>query len=166
MSRAERKLQRDGVKAFDMCDVKVVKMVKYGYPVDTEVRVSGDEFIVPLVATDYTKRFIEGEDESSRKNHYAGSRAIIECPYTEDTGITLESQFDNHNGELRAYESIRKNAGVLACRTCQYSGMTPVEVSIARTEFAKAEAERIKAFELLEEARAEIAQLANPKIEI
>ena len=49
--------------------------------------------------------------------------------------------------------SVRDNAGLLACRTCQYSGLTQVEVSVRRREFADAEKERIEAFQRLQTAR-------------
>ncbi len=151
-----RRMMKAGQKAFDACDVKSVKFSSLSYPPGVDI-IKTDYAVIPKKAKDVASA-VEGTSDAIGR-WYGGSRARLDCPYTEDAGVEIESQFNNHLTKEIAYDSLRSIAATIACRTCQYSSMTPVEVTIRRTEFAAAEAERLKAFALLEEARQEVAAI-------
>lgn len=150
-------MRREGVESFDSCDVKVVKMITHGYPPDVKLQTASSTSIIPVDAADYAKK--KAKDAPLI---YGGHLAVLDCPYTQDTGEKISSAFNNHNGVAAAYDSVRENAGLIACRTCRFSGMTPAEVSIDRKEFAQAETERLRAYEGLEQARVELGIIEPP----
>lgn len=163
MKRSQRKIVREGLEAFDECKVRVVRVTDYAYPTNVLLKVSGP-FIHPVNRADRErKRSVSKFTEGSSKM-YGGSGAKLDCPYTQDTGIEISSDYTNHNGVQRAHESLRQNAGCIACRGCQYSGVDPVEVSSMRRAYAAAETERIAQQKLLDAARAELDSVSPPHL--
>lgn len=127
-----------GNRAFERCDVKVVEFVDYVY-------VDKDRKNVTIT-----------QDAARDPRPHGGNGAVLHCPRTEDDRVNVESQFSNHPTRERALNSLKSLAGKLICRDCRFSSMTPVEVSIARTELAEAEKARIIAYAALMEARNEL----------
>lgn len=138
-------MSRNGRKAFNRCDVKVV-----------EIKRRLRDKVTNLVI-DETAR------ESGKNYALNGHGAELHCPRTEDDRVAIKSDSQSHSSQAEALASVRGLAGQLLCAECRYSSMTPVQVSIERTELAKAEADRVVAFQALEAARAEIAVLENPE---
>lgn len=138
-------MSRAGRKAFDKCNVKVVEILPYIYS-DDEQR------------TFKVKRSIDKGGLLT-----GGSHAILHCPRTEDKRVNAESEKREKASQLAALDELRRIAGEMLCRTCMYSSMTPVEVSVQRKDFAEAEAERITAFaerdKAISAAKAEIELL-------
>lgn len=137
-------MSRAGRKAFRKCDVKAVLFKSYVYTDDGEEK--------EVISTT--------PSEDSRQ--FAGVAAVLECPRTQDDKLQqIESQFTDHPTNLAALQSLAELAGELVCAECRYSNMTPVQVSIQRADFAKAEADRVLAYQVLEAARAEIRALES-----
>lgn len=135
-------MSRAGRKAFARCDVKVV------------------EFNRRYRTHDETRLVVNEEERVPEKNYSInGYGVILRCPRTEDDEISIRSDRDSHPSQIEALNSIKSVVGKLLCAECRYSHMTPVQVSVARTEFAKAEAERLEAYGALELARKEVAEL-------
>lgn len=147
--RRSTRRKRAGEAAFDACDVKRVVITESVYD-DTE---EGEEAVVS-----------EAPLEDNR--YFAGNGAELICPRTEDDGIQISSQYNNHLDRVGAYNSVRTQAGELACGTCMYAGLTPVEVSIARTELANAEVDRIEAYRLRKEAIEELNRQFPVSVEV
>lgn len=142
-------MSRTGRKAFDTCNVRTTEFTDYG-----------------LIASD-DKRAVRPIDKIARgeKYYYYGATAKLHCPKTEDdrTVIETKSYDDSTSG---AGKRLRSLAGAILCNTCPYPGMSEVEVSIYRGDLARAEAERLQAYKLLEQARQDIASLDLPNEDI
>ena len=129
-----------GKQSFDRCDVKTVEIISRA----TKGILNYDSSVAPEGAI------------------HSGYRAKLHCPRIEDDDrLKVSSNNLNYSYQSEAVRSVRKIAAQLICRDCMYSDMTPVQVSIARKEFANAETERVKAYQALEAAREEIEQ-ASP----
>lgn len=136
-------MSRAGRKSFDNCSVKRVEFVDFV----AEEGVFGKS--IPSLN-------ITVDSRSSR-----GTSATLMCPRTEVEGVSLEANYNKVNTRDDSYKEVRQRAGEILCRNCEFSGMTPTEVSIAQTEYAKAETDRIEAFKALEAAREEIKSIEN-----
>jgi len=139
---------RAGRKAFDECDVKRVEFKTFVWEVDEENKP--------------THRRVLSGDPSEDTRTSAGHGAVLHCPRTEDDKVFVQSESNTHYSRNEALRSVRKAAGNLLCRDCQFATMTPVQVSIERTELANAERARIEAYHALDEARAELEAAARP----
>lgn len=153
-------MSRAGKKAFDRCDVKVVEFKDTVYEHPTQVMPGN--YVVPLGGLGTVASRPTSPADAGMQ--YAGSGAALHCPRTEDERVNIHSAYSNHNGRLLALKSVRNLAGELLCRTCRFSTMTPVEVSIERKALADAETERVESFILLEAARAEIRAIGQPEL--
>jgi hypothetical protein len=137
---------RAGKKAFNKCNVRVVEFERFIYDSETEHVVTEDQ------------------REPHRDYFLRGYRAILRCPRTEDDGVEVASPYKSHDTQRIALAHLRELAGDLICRDCMYPSMTPVQVSIKRKELAEAEAERLHAYKLVQQARDEIDHLLTPQI--
>jgi hypothetical protein len=125
-----------------MCDVRTVEFRR-------RIRVYEDdrEKYKILDESDVTP----GQRENSKINGYS---ARLHCPRIEDDQyVNVESATYHHSTQVEALRSVRALASELLCRTCMFSGMTPVEVAHQRAELARAEVERTQAFSELAQAR-------------
>lgn len=135
-------MSRAGNKAFRGCDVKSVSFTEFVF--------IGPGKSNPTVS----------EHPSSDVRQFAGNAAKLICPRVEDDKIQIDSQLTNHPNKKAALKSVEKLAGELVCGDCRYATMTPVEVSIARTDFARAEANRMEAYQALLEGYDEVNRIS------
>jgi hypothetical protein len=135
-------MSRAGKRSFDRCDVKVVEFKEFGYR-------EGSSGIASLC---------KDLPNGGKDNVNAGYWAVLHCPRTEDERIEVTSENETRRNKPNALKEVRTLAGQLVCEHCRFSTMTPVEVSIERTRFANAEAERIEAFGLRQAAIAELVE--------
>lgn len=84
--------------------------------------------------------------------------AKLHCPRTEDDRVEVKTEGLNQT-KNDAIRNLAKVAGGMVCASCPYAGKSEVEVTIYRTDLAKAEAERLHAYQTLDEARKEVEQL-------
>ena len=134
-----------GKQSFDRCDVKTVEIIGRSAFIKEGRQWNSD-----------TKNAPEG-------SWHFGYRAQLHCPRIEDDErLKISSNNKNYNYQSEAVRSVRSIAAQLICRDCMYAEMTPVQVSIARKDFAKAETERIQAYKALEAAREEIEKISPP----
>ncbi len=151
-------MSRAGDKTFDRCDVKVVEFIDSVFTEPTEVH--RGSHIVPLSGLGTVDKEIV-EDDSGQFKQYAGSGAKLHCPRTQDDRLNVESAVGNHDGRIRALQSLRALAGELLCSTCRYSSMSPVDVALEQAKLANAEAGRLQGLALRAKAIAELNE-ANP----
>jgi len=131
-------MSRAGKRAFRRCDVKEVELSTFVY----EKEGGGVRHIK--------------DAKKGRVYNLAGANANLHCPRTESPLVKVSSEDKAGMSKVQAVKSLEELAGELLCRDCRFSTMTPVQVSIARAELDLAEAERIRAHQLLTEARAEL----------
>lgn len=147
MSRASRKVQREGRVAFGNCDVKAAEITRF-FQYDDEKGFSTGAVVA------------EADLDASKPNHFNGYRARLDCPRTQDDPrLVIESPYRSHATQLEAVEALVPLAAALVCRDCMYSGMTPVQVSIARKEFENAEIARLEVHSQLERAKVAMAEI-------
>ena len=85
---------------------------------------------------------------------------VLHCPRTEDERVTVENNF-THESVKASIRDLARVAGATVCGPCPYAGKSEVEVTLYRTELAKAEAERLYAYSALEAARADVELAAQ-----
>lgn len=134
---------KEGQRAFDRCDVKVVEFKSFVYKQSS----AGEK----ALAT----------NPSEDMRIHAGDGAVLHCPKTEDDKVAIESQYTNYPTRQAALKSVRKLAGDLMCKNCRFSSMTPSEVSNDRAAFARAETDRIEATIAYDAAMKELIQEAR-----
>ncbi len=135
----------NGKKSFDRCDVKTVEIIgRSGLFKDNR----------------YWTVDTKGAPEGSS---HTGYRAKLHCPRIDDDDrLNVSSNKKTYQLQEEAVRSVRSIAAQLICRDCMYADMTPVQVSIARKDFAKAETERVLAYKALEAAREDLDQISPP----
>lgn len=150
-------MSRKGEKAFDGCRVKSWNFTDFVFVKDPGRIKSTSSVVEPQ----YGYPVARVPAESKEGGVYAGSSATLQCPRVQDTGMRIRSSLENHNGHSNAYDSLRQNAGKMACAVCPFSSMDQIEVAQYRARWATAQAEQIRAFSALEQARREIDRIAD-----
>lgn len=131
-------LNRAGKNNFNTCAVRDVEFRDY---------VASGGIVVPKAGLRDTRAL-------------AGHTAVLHCPRTEDERFSIETP-DRLSSRKSAFNSLRRIASAAVCATCPFAGKSPVDVSIMRTQHAKAEVERVEAYRLRQEAYDEL--IAGPR---
>ena len=101
-----------------------------------------------------TIEVIDAEQRSHRND------VALHCPRTEDERITVENNY-SHDSVRSSIRDLGKVASAMVCSHCPYAGKSEVEVTLYRTELAKAETDRLYAYNALEAARADVEQVTR-----
>jgi hypothetical protein len=97
-------------------------------------------------------------------NRFWGFSAKLTCAGTEDQGIVIEAPRYDYPTQPHAREALKQVAAEYMCGGCIFANMDPAAISEQRTKEASADAERIIAFTLRQEAY-DMLRKAYPGIE-